>query len=179
MSSTRLKDRAKCLSRQYKSQNTRLLSSLASVLVTEKVSWSRLQEHKGLAHGETEAEHLSSSRFSSRERASRTALFHHLKQSLLKSPPETAIDKRINVSTSSITPAGSFLAVVKGCVEENWKPLWGWSASTRKPPRETSAFCSSVHEAGYITVYPPPSIRISIRDQRSGQLVQRIANLGS
>lgn len=134
MSRTRLKDRARCLSRQYSSQKTLLRSSLVSVLVTEKLSCSRLQEHRGLAHGDTKAEQRSSSRLSSREEARRTALFHHLKQSLLKSPPETAMDSRMKVSTSSITPAGSFLAVVSGCADENWKPVCGWSLSTRNPP---------------------------------------------
>lgn len=114
MSRTRLNESAKCRSRQYSSQNTLLLSSLASVLDSEKSSCSRLQEHRGFAHGDTVAKHRSSSRFSSSEAANRTALLHHLKQSLLKSPPETAIDKRMNVSTSSITPAGSFLAVSRG-----------------------------------------------------------------
>jgi hypothetical protein len=48
--------------------------------------------------------------------ASRTALFHHLTQSDLKSPPDTAIANRMKVKTSSITPPGSFVAVVVGIV---------------------------------------------------------------
>lgn len=119
MASTLLNDKAKCLSRQYNNQNTLLLSSRASVLDTDGLSCSRLQQHKGFAHGETEAAQRSSSRLSSKEDANRTALLHHLKQSLLKSPPETAIERRMNVRTSSMTPAGSFFAVVNGCVDEN------------------------------------------------------------
>lgn len=46
-------------------------------------------------------------------------MLHHLKQSLLKSPPDTAIDKRMKVSTSSMAPAGSFLAVSSGWLDEN------------------------------------------------------------
>lgn len=119
MSRTRLKDSAKCLSRQYSNQKTRLLSSLASIVKGEELPLSRLQEHNGLTQGDTTAEHFSSSRFSSRDQASRTALFHHLKQSLLKSPPETAMDNSIKVKTSSMTPAGSFFAVSSGCVDVN------------------------------------------------------------
>lgn len=134
MSRTRLNDSARCLSRQYSSQKTLRRSSLASVLVTEKLSCSRLHEHNGFAHGDTEAEQRSSSRLSSRDSVRRTALFHHLKQSLLKSPPETAMDSKMKVSTSSMTPAGSFLGVVSGCAAENWKPGCGWSVSTLRPP---------------------------------------------
>lgn len=125
MSRTRLKDNARCLSRQYSNQKTLLLSSLASVPETENLSWSRLQIHRGFAQGDTRAEHRSSSRFSSSEMVSRTALLHHLKQSLLKSPPDTAMDSRINVSTSSMTPTGSFFAVVSGGVEDSWRLFWG------------------------------------------------------
>lgn len=181
MSRTRLKDRAKCLSRQYSSQNTLLRSSLASVLVTEKLSCSRLQEHKGFAHGDTRAEHRSSSRLSSRENARRTALFHHLKQSLLKSPPETAMESRIKVSTSSMAPAGSFFAVVSGCADENWKPGCGWSLSTRRPPGRSQH--SSLPRlqglsrfGGHSTMYPSPPIRVSLSDERGTDLIQCIAD---
>lgn len=163
MSRARLNDNAKCLSRQYSSQKTLLRSSLTSVLVSEKLSCSRLQEHKGFAHGDTRAEQRSSSLLSSRENARRTALFHHLKQSLLKSPPETAMDSRMKVRTSSITPAGSFFAVVSGCADENWKPGCGWSLSTRRPPGQKSASHSKTSRGEGDTV--PCILR-----QRSGSL---------
>ena len=80
-----------------------------------------LQEHRGLAQGDTEAEHCSSALLNLRARESLIALLHHMLQSDLKSPPETAIDRRMKVSTSSTTPAGSFVSVIVGTVDEAGK----------------------------------------------------------
>ncbi len=113
------REREVTIKRQYSSQNTRRRSSRASRFATESISGSLRQEHKGFAQGETVAEHRSSSRCSFNENVSRIALLHHLKQSDLKSPPDTAMDSKMKVSTSSMTPAGSLVAVVVGMEDEN------------------------------------------------------------
>ncbi|OWT42898.1 hypothetical protein VFPPC_17909 [Pochonia chlamydosporia 170] len=78
MDKTVLKDRLRCLSRLYSSQNTLLRSSRRSNSTNVASERSLWQEHKGFAQGETDAGHRSSSRFNWRERVSLTAFDHHL-----------------------------------------------------------------------------------------------------
>ena len=75
---TVLKDKLKCLSKQYRSQKTLRRSSLASIVDEDSVLWSLRQEQRGFAQGETEEGHRSSSRLSFRARVSLVALLHHL-----------------------------------------------------------------------------------------------------